>query len=146
MLGIAGIVLMSILGLTLYDMHRPVEMQTHIGRAANQIASGGWKQGLIIVARKLGMNVKLIRYTIWSRVFIVMLGVLALLLYRPVGAMGKIRLQRPRIVKGFAGIVTGAVVGLIINDSGMVAAATTSIDMVIPLLLLMMDLQKKPAE
>jgi hypothetical protein len=146
LLGMLGIVVAFILGLTLYDMSRPVEMQTHIGRAAHQIISGGWKEGIIIIARKLGMNFKLIRYTIWSRVFLVMLGVLALLIYRPVGAMEKIRLQRPRIIKGFAGILTGAIVGLIINDSGIVAAATTSIYMVIPLLLLMMNLQKKPVD
>lgn len=146
LLGMLGVVVASILGLTLYDMSRPMELQTHIGRAANQIAAGGWKEGIIIIARKLGMNAKLIRYTIWSRVFIVMLGVLALLVYRPVGAMGKIRVKRPRIVKGFAGILTGAIVGLMVNDSGIVAAATTSIYMVIPLLLLMMDLQKKPVE
>jgi hypothetical protein len=146
LLGILGIVAASVLGLTIYDMNRPAEMQTHIGRAANQIAAGGWQAGLTIIARKLGMNAKLIRYTIWSRVFMVMLAVLALLIYRPVGAMGKIMMRRPYIVKGFAGIVTGAIVGLIVNDSGIVAAATTSIYMVVPLLLLMMDLQKSPVQ
>lgn len=143
LLGILGIVLAAVFGLTIYDMNRPPEIQTHIGRAANQIVAGGWKEGLTIVARKMGMNAKLIRYTIWSRVFLVMLAVLALLVYRPVGAMGKIREQRPRIAKGFAGIITAAIVGLVINDSGIVAAATTSIYMVVPLLLLIMDLQKK---
>jgi hypothetical protein len=143
LLGMAVIVLMSVLGITVYDMHRPAELQTHIGRAANQIMLGGWKEGLIIIARKLGMNVKLIRYTIWSRVFLVMLASLALLVYRPVGAMRKLRQDRPMIFKGFGGIITAAIVSLIINDSGIVAAATISIYIIVPLLLLMFDLQKK---
>ncbi|HEX3012097.1 MAG TPA: hypothetical protein VHQ70_08690, partial [Syntrophomonadaceae bacterium] len=143
LLGMAVIVLMSVLGITAYDMHRPAELQTHIGRAANQIMLGGWKEGLIIIGRKLGMNIKLIRYTIWSRVFLVMLASLALLVYRPVGAMRKLRQDRPMIFKGFGGIITAAIVSLIINDSGIVAAATISIYIIVPLLLLMFDLQKK---
>lgn len=141
-LGLIAIMLAAVLGLTFYDMSRPLQLETHIGRAANQIATGGIQQAFLIISRKLGVNAKLIRYTIWSRVFIVMLGVLALLVYRPVGAMAKIRAQRPQIIKGFAGIVTGAIIGLIINDSGIVVAATTSIYMAVPLLLLMTNLQR----
>lgn len=146
LLGMAGLMLMSVLGLTIYDMNRPAELQTHIGRAANQIMLGGWKEGLTIISRKLGMNIKLIRYTIWSRVFLAMLVVLALLVYRPVGAMRKLRQQHPYIIKGFAGIISGAIVGLIVNDSGIVAAATTSIYIVVPMLLLMFELQQKPVK
>jgi hypothetical protein len=142
-LAAASVILAAILGLTIYDLSRPAELQTHIGRAANQILMGGWQEGFTIITRKLGMNVKLIKYTIWSRVFLVMLVVLALLVYRPVGALCRLRQERPMIIKGFAGIISAALVGLIINDSGIVAAATTSIYIVVPLLLLVLDLQKK---
>lgn len=66
----------------------------------------------------------------------VILVALAVLLYLPAGAMLRIKEGYPQLFKGFAGILTGAVVGGIINDSGIVAAATTSIYLVTPILLL----------
>jgi len=142
------IILIGILGITWYDMHRPVEMQSHIGRAANLMAAGGWQEGLTIISRKLAMNLKLIRYTIWSWVFIVILLVLSILVYRPVGLMKQLMQRYPYIVKGFAGTITGALVGLVVNDSGIVAAATTSIYLVVPILILMLHLKciGSPAE
>lgn len=141
-----GIIALLVAGLTYYDMSRPLELQTHIGRAANQIAAGGWQEMLQIISRKMSMNLKLIRYTIWSYVFIVILLVISLLVYRPVGAMRQLMLQHPYIVKGFAGIITGAIVGLLINDSGIVAASTTSIYLVVPLLLLMLNVDIDESE
>lgn len=135
---VLGAVALAALAFTFYDMGRAPEVQTHIGRAAHQIAVGGWNEGLTIITRKLGMNIKLIRYTIWSWVFIIMLLVLSLLVYRPVGAMKQLRQDKPYVVKGFGGIITGALIGLVVNDSGIVAASTTSIYLVVPLLLLML--------
>lgn len=129
-------ILLAMLGLTIYDMYRPVELQSHIGRAANQIAAGGWPAAMTIITRKLSMNLKLIRYTIWSYFFIVTLLILPLLVYRPVGAMMQLRNEHPHIVKGFIGTIVGAVVALIINDSGIIEAATISVYLVVPLLLL----------
>jgi hypothetical protein len=137
-----GIVFVVAAGGTLYDMQRPIELQTHIGRAANQIAAGGWQQILLIIKRKLGMNIKLIRYTIWSYVFMVILLVVSLLLVRPVGAMQQLRQRHPGIFNGFIGIITAAVVALLVNDSGIVAASTTSIYLVFPILLLMLDVKQ----
>ncbi|MDD3853181.1 MAG: hypothetical protein PHD40_05940 [Syntrophomonadaceae bacterium] len=140
---IIGITLLATMAFTYYDMIRAPELQTHLGRAANQIAAGGLNEGLTIIARKLAMNLKLIRYTIWSWVFIVILLVMSLLVYRPVGAMMRLRQEKPYIVKGFGGIIAGALVGLVINDSGIVAASTTSIYLVVIMILLMLKQQRK---
>jgi len=140
---IIGITLLATMAFTYYDMIRAPELQTHLGRAANQIAAGGLTEGLTIITRKLAMNLKLIRYTIWSWVFIVILLVMSLLVYRPVGAMMKLRQEKPYIVKGFGGIIAGALVGLVINDSGIVAASTTSIYLVVMMILLMLKQQRR---
>jgi len=66
-----------------------------------------------------------------------------LLVYRPVGAMMKLRQEKPYIVKGFGGIIAGALVGLVINDSGIVAASTTSIYLVVMMILLMLKQQRR---
>ncbi|HHW62014.1 MAG TPA: hypothetical protein GX404_08930 [Syntrophomonadaceae bacterium] len=135
------IILLAIGGVTFMELQRPAEEQTHIGRAAQQIIDGGAEQGLIIALRKASMNIKLIKYTIWSRVFIAILLVITILVYRPVGALKELLNRVPYIMKGMAGIVVGAIIALLINDSGIVAASTTSIYLIVPLLLLMLDLQ-----
>ena len=135
------IILLAIGGVTFIELLRPAEEQTHIGRAAQQIIDGGAEQGVIIALRKASMNIKLIKYTIWSRVFIAILLVLTILVYRPVGALKELVNRVPYIMKGMAGIVVGAIIALLINDSGIVAASTTSIYLIVPLLLLMLDLQ-----
>lgn len=141
-LSILGIVIAAILGISIYDLSRPVELQSHIGRAANQIVSGGFKEALLIIVRKMQVNIKLIKYTIWSRVFLVTLAALAIFIYFPVGAMKSLLQKRPIPVKGFAGIVTAALVALVINDSGIVAASTTSIFLALPCLLMMIKHQQ----
>lgn len=135
---ILGVVLASVLAFTIFDMARPPELQSHIGRAAHQVYQGGWQEALLIMGRKAGMNMKLIRYTIWTRVFIAILLALAVLVYRPVGAMKMIRDKYPPLFKGFAGILLAAIIGGVINDSGIVCAATTSIYLITPLLMLIL--------
>jgi hypothetical protein len=129
----------AVLGLAAFDLNRPPELQSHIGRAANQVLAGGWREALTIITRKASMNFKLMRYTVWSKVFLAMLAALVILIYRPVGAMSRIKSDYPRLFQGFSGILVGAVVGLIVNDSGIVAAATTSIYMIAPVLLLILS-------
>jgi len=136
---LASLIGASVLGLIAVDLSRPPELQSHVGRAATQIIDGGWREALTIIARKGSMNLKLMRYTVWSRVFLAMLAALVILIYRPVGAMSRIKSDYPRLFQGFAGIVVGAVVGLVVNDSGIVAAATTSIYVIAPILLLMLN-------
>ena len=127
------------LGLVAFDLSRPPELRSHVGRAANQILSGGWQEGLTIIYRKASMNLKLMRYTVWSKVFLAILASLVILIYRPVGAMSRIKSEYPHLFQGFPGILVGAVVALIVNDSGIVAAATTSIYIIVPILLLILS-------
>jgi len=141
-----GVIIAASAGLIGFELHKPVEMQSHLGRAFNQVIQGGPEELWTILLRKASMNIKLIRYTIWSRVFLVMFLVLSLLVFRPVGALKQLLQERPILIKGFAGLITGAVIALIINDSGIVATSTTCIYLVIPLLLLMFEIQEKKTE
>ncbi|MGI6555361.1 MAG: hypothetical protein ACOX2P_08465 [Bacillota bacterium] len=123
--------------LAVFDMHRSVEVQSHLGRFANNILSGGWPVIVDMAMRKVNMNITLIRYTIWSRVFLVMLSVLMVSFYRPVGLMQKVRSSYPYIFQGMLGILVGSAVALAVNDSGVVAAATMMIFGIAPLIYLM---------
>lgn len=138
-LAVASTVVAVVLGLTLYDSARPVQCQSHIGRAAAQVMTGGLDEVINIIIRKSEINMKLIKYTIWSRIFLSSLGMLALLFYRPPGVMEGVREKRPFLFKGLVGVIAGSIVAFIFNDSGVVAAATTMIFGVPVLIYLVLD-------
>ncbi len=139
----AGLILAAIAALIGYELSKPLEMQSHLGRFFHQLIQGGTVELSQTLLRKASMNIKLIRYTIWSRVFLVMLLVLSLLVFRPVGALQQLLQERPFLMKGFVGLITGAIVALLINDSGIVAASTTCIYLVPPIILLTFEMQQK---
>lgn len=126
-------------GFIIYDLSRPVALQSHIGRAAGEVLAGGPGAVWQIVQRKTEVNIRLIKYTIWSRVFIASLGSLCLLFYRPVGVMKKIQLKYPQLFAAFAGVTVASIGALIFNDSGIVAAATAMIYAAPPMLYLILS-------
>ena len=132
----AGAVGLVLLSLIFYDLSRPVESQSHIGRTAELIAKGGAAEIFNIIHRKLSMNLKLLKYTIWSRVFLASLFTLAILFYRPVGVMQSLNARHPELYRGFIGVVIASLLALVFNDSGVVAAATAMIFGAPPLLYL----------
>ena len=137
---IGGIVVITLLGLLfLFDMSRGGESNTHIGRAARLVETGGWQAAGEIIERKLATNWRLIRYTIWTRVLLTSLAALAILFFRPMGVLRRIIQDYPYLSSGFIGILTASVVGLIFNDSGVVQAATTILYAVFTLVYLVID-------
>jgi len=89
-----------------------------------------------IATRKLQMNLKLLRYTIWSRVFILTLLALVIACFKPIYIIQLLRKDYPQIFRGFFAVVLGSVAALLTNDSGIVAAATMLIYAVGPMLYL----------
>lgn len=130
----------------LYDLQRLAEQQSHFGRTASLILQGGVQDLVLIIKRKAEMNIKLMKYTIWSRVLLFSLGSLALLSFRPVGIMESVRKKYPNLYCGFMAVVVGSIVALIFNDSGVVAAATTMIFGVPPIIYLMLHEIEKSEE
>ncbi len=137
-----GVILVVVL-FVLFDMRRPSALQSHMGRAATLIASGGFEEMLHIIGRKLDTNIRLIKYSIWSRIFTLGLGVFLVLLYQPLGIIKVIKEKSPFVFRSILGVLTGALVALICNDSGIVAAATTMIFGVFPLLYMAFEEKEK---
>jgi hypothetical protein len=140
---VACAVILLLLSFIAFDLSRPLHQQSHIGQTARLIINGGWIEIFNIVNRKLAMNMKLLRYTVWSRVLLASIMVLAILFYKPRGLMKSIYIEHPIIFKGFIGLVTGALVAFAFNDSGVVAAATTMIFGAPPLIYLVLNEQIK---
>ena len=89
------------------------------------------------------MNLKLLRYSQWSRVFLAFLGVFAVLFFRPYGVVRKLRETYPAIAAGFLGIIAGSLTALCFNDSGVVAAATTLLYAGVPMIILVSQILRQ---
>lgn len=104
------------------DLARPEP--SYIGRAFLWVAEGGAPALSQIIERKISMNLRLIRYTNWTLVFIVSIIALVYLAWRPGGFLARVASRRPALKAGLAGLVVGSLAALVLNDSGIVAAAT----------------------
>lgn len=114
-----------LIAMILLELTRDIGSQSHVGRAFSAIQKNGIKEIITIISRKLAMNIKLIRYSIWSWVLMTGILALAVLFYRPVGVLRKIMISHPYLNSGMIGVITASIVALCVNDSGIVAAATS---------------------
>lgn len=119
------------------DLLRGEGAQSHVGRNLLLVLQDPGA-ALDIIKRKMAMNIKLFRYTIWSRVLAAGIGGLLILFYRPVGVMRVFRVRYPYLFSGFVGVVVTAVAAFAFNDSGTVAAAMATIFGIPPLLYILL--------
>lgn len=112
--------------LVIWDMYLPGQ-PTHVGRAFSAAVTTGWHVLPEIAQRKLLLNFKLIRYTIWSRVLIASLAAIAIFVFKPAPGYKRIWSLHRGTALATASAVAGALTGLVLNDSGVVLAATTMV-------------------
>ena len=115
---VAMVAIMGIVDMLLLDS------QSHLAGAISTIKEGGITAVFTIISRKLAMNIRLFGVTIWSKVLVVTLIVFAILFYRPYGEIKKLFDKYPYLSIGWAAIVVASITGFMVNDSGVVAAAT----------------------
>lgn len=121
------------------DSAREVAVQTHAGRAVASLRAGDWGSLGDLVLRKGEMNWKLVRWTRWSYLFLVSLGIYAWLSLRPPRRLAAALRGRRRLAAGFSGAAVGSLAALAFNDSGVVAAATAMIFASAPLVALLLE-------
>ncbi|ANE47037.1 hypothetical protein SY83_13015 [Paenibacillus swuensis] len=110
--------------------------QSHIGRALQLLQEGRLDQIGHIILRKLQMNWHLINVSAWSKVLITSLVVMAVIVFRPRGVFREWQARYPYVMHGFSANTVGAIAVLVLNDSGIVAAATLIVYVAVPMLLL----------
>lgn len=118
------------------NMRVPQHAQSHLGRTITLLQAEGWQTLQDVVARKAAMNIRLFRFSQWSRAFLAFLLVLAVLFYRPRGVLRDLHKSYPDLAAGFLGIIAGSVTAFLVNDSGVVAAATTLLYAGVPIIIL----------
>lgn len=119
---IGAVLFVTLLGLL--DSFRPPEVQSHMGRLVWAIRNEGLSVLAPIIFRKIRMNLTLIEYTIWSKALLTFLLALGIIFYHPRGKPGEFARRYPGFFLGFWSAVVGGIVALVVNDSGIVAAAT----------------------
>lgn len=113
--------------LVVVDSMLPGSTQSHMGKAAHLIATGGIGEIGTIIERKVAMNLMLLQYSTWSKLLIVSVAaVIALLSVRDRNVIGRLR-KIPHIHSGVIAASVGTAAALLLNDSGVVAAATAFI-------------------
>lgn len=118
---------------------------THVGKILHQIMQNGPSAMQGMIKRKWEMNVKLMQVSTWSKLFVTSLLVLAWFLLRP-QKRGRRNLAEESIwSKAFRTIVWVSLVNLLVNDSGVVAAAIGLLFAVVPLLHLVLNERSETA-
>ncbi|HHY38463.1 MAG TPA: hypothetical protein GX507_06010 [Clostridia bacterium] len=96
---------------------------THLGFAVHRVRSFGISEVIDICVRKMQMNLKLIKYSVWTKALVASMVTFGVMLYRPYGVFKTLQASFPRLMAGVKGASAAAFVALISNDSGVVAAA-----------------------
>lgn len=113
--------------------------QSHIGQAMGELMQGKWQLILGIIVGKLGMNWKLIQFSIWSRVLLAVIAGLTFFTFYPKGIIKTIQNKYPYIFMGIKASVIASIVGCVFNDSGIVEAATSSLYIIFPIIYLVLQ-------
>lgn len=128
----------ALLGLWLLNggNHTSNEADSHIGRAMDQLLTGHFDLIGAIIWRKLMMNMHLIGVSVWSKALLASMLVMAVLLTKPAGLFRRWQQAHGALMHGLSANAIGAIVALLVNDSGIVAAATMMVFVAIPMLLI----------
>lgn len=122
-----------------WDSLNVQDAQTHVGQALRSLTTpGGWEEAMEIIQRKVLLNWRLMRWTNWSLLFLVSLGIYAWISLRPPESFRRLLGQTPDLTPGLSGVAIGSITALVFNDSGVVAAATCMIFASAPLLFLVL--------
>ncbi len=116
-----------------------LQNKSHLANSINQISNDGGNIIFSIIRRKITMNIKLFNVTIWSKVLLLTIILLGILFYRPFGIIKQIFIKYNNLSIGLLGILMACVVGFIVNDSGVVAAATAMILLGMSLMYLVLE-------
>jgi hypothetical protein len=114
--------------------------ESHLSGFVRQILLDGPSAISQTFARKIQMNIKLAQSSVWVNILLAGIAIVSIFIFKPSKHFRNIVKQSPYIFKGFVACIVGCTVTLLVNDSGIVAAATTSIYILIPLLIVSINM------
>ena len=114
--------------------------ESHLSLFVNQILANGPSAIIQTFGRKIAMNVKLAKSSIWVNLLLAGIFIVGGLIFKPGKHFADMKNKYPMIFKGFGASMIGCITTLLVNDSGIVAAATASIYILIPLVIIIINM------
>jgi len=121
------------------NVPRSGETISHLGRTWELVRAGGIGELGDVFIRKAEMNLKLVRFSLWSRSLLLFIAVMTVLYYYPVGLMHEVLRKNSGFKMAMGGIVAASITSFLVNDSGVVSASIIMLYGSLPLLLLCLD-------
>lgn len=122
-----GLLLVIVISLIVFIDLNNLNSTTHIGRFIIDIKDNGVKVLYSTFVRKIEMNIKLIKYTIWTKVLLCIILIITIMFFKPVRLLHDIFKKYKHLTSAWLGISAASIAGLFVNDSGIVMAATAMI-------------------
>jgi hypothetical protein len=123
-IGLLGALMVMLILTGIWDFYINRNSITHFGQLVSFVKQGGFKTIIALISRKFQLNLRLIDYSAWTRVLIGVLLAIPLFYKKPPIKLAGLFQKYPGITKGFLGLNITAIIGLLVNDSGIVTAAT----------------------
>lgn len=114
--------------------------ESHLGLFVKQIMVNGPGTIIQTFVRKIQMNLKLAQSSVWVNILLVGILIISIFVFKPAGYFKGLDAKYPYIFKGFTASMVGCIVTLLVNDSGIVAASTASVYILIPLLIMSINM------
>jgi hypothetical protein len=127
---------------TLIDLSRPRDRRTHLGRLAQSIRDNGWGHFGVVIRRKLDANLDQLIHSVWTWTVPLML-ILLVVLVHEARRHGTTK-RWPGLRGALVGLVAAAVLGGLLNDSG-IAVPGMMLVVVIGALLVLLSRQARGA-
>lgn len=122
------------------------ELNSHLGNFVEQILLNGPIEILRVFTRKIAMNIRLGKTTIWSKLILVGILIIGIFRYKHEQIFIEIKEKYKYIYIGIISTLIGTIVTLLVNDSGIIAAATSFIYLFTILIILIYQLLYKKKE
>jgi hypothetical protein len=113
-----------------------ISSPSHIGGLVKETETNGLVIITSTIQRKVSMNLRLVRYTIWTKVLLCIIAAISIMFFRPVKLLGNVFSSYRYLKYSWISIAASAIVGFAVNDSGIVLAATAMIYAAFPMLIL----------
>jgi len=95
-----------------------------MGRLVKETEANGLGVIISTIQRKISMNLRLIRYTIWTKVLLSIIAIITVMFFRPAKLLQKLFDRYKYLRYSWISIAASAITGFAVNDSGIVVAAT----------------------
>jgi len=116
-----------------------IKSPSHMGSLVKEAGANGPGVIFSTIQRKVSMNLRLIRYTIWTKVLLSIIAIIAFMFWRPARLLQKLFDRYKYLRYSWISIAAAAITGFAVNDSGIVVAATAMIYTAFTMLLMCID-------